>query len=61
MEKDFLEHMRNFVIGIFCAIVFFGIAFTVMLTYIHESQKTIIEQNEAIKNELVLLNNKLYD
>lgn len=61
MEKDFLEHMRNFVIGIFCAVVFFGMAFTVMLTYIHESQKTIIEQNEAIKSELVLLNNKLYD
>lgn len=61
MEKDFLEHMRNFVIGIFCAIVFFGMAFTVMLTYIHESQKEQTEQLDSIKNELVLINNRLYD
>ena len=59
MEKDFLEHMRNFVIGIFCAVVFFGMAFTVMLTYIHEKEQT--EQLDSIKNELILINNKLYD
>lgn len=60
MEKE-IEHLRHFVIGIFCAVVFLGVSFAVMLTYIHESQKKQIEQNDAIRNELILLNNKLYD
>lgn len=60
MEKD-IEHLRNFVIGIFIAIVFFSMIFVVMLTYIHESQKEQTEQLDSIKNELILINNKLYD